>query len=82
MIRDLPKIVDARIPYLEPSFDAYVQSQAFFFAESLKNMEQIKSFISQAGQGLYPTNRLDSVDISNVLNEMRNLSIVSNAISP
>lgn len=81
ILNDLPKLCDSRFPYLEPSFEAFTCAQAAFFAQSLEQMEPVRS--TKSRKGIYP-NHLGGNDaaVEQILCQIRNLSIVSGTISP
>ena len=72
LIEDLPKFVDLRIPYLDPSFEALMRCQLKFVREAHGKMEELKRHVG--AQYKY-----DDAQIEGVLQQMRDLSIVGHS---
>ncbi|KAI8594776.1 hypothetical protein EDD21DRAFT_287302, partial [Dissophora ornata] len=41
---ELPKIIDSRVAYLDPSFDAVIKSQLSFSQDTHNTMERLRQF--------------------------------------
>jgi len=68
LIKELPQLVDLRVPYIEPSFEALVRNQLKFCDDSYNNLEGIKSYFPQENEKL-------ETKVEDVLQTMRDLSI-------
>lgn len=42
---ELPQIIDLRVPYLDPSFEALVKIQLRFCAEAYSRMAQVQQYV-------------------------------------
>lgn len=51
LIAEIPKLIDLRIPYLDPSFEALVKSQLKFNEEAYKKFDGIKKGFESSGVG-------------------------------
>jgi len=67
---ELPKIVDSRVAYLDPSFEAVVKSQLSFSQDAHNTLEDLKQFFPPETEGY----ELDEAAES-ILAQMRELSI-------
>jgi hypothetical protein len=78
LLEELPQLLDLRIPYLDPSFEAMVRMQARFAEEGYEKMGGVQRyFVDTEGGGIrdqYADGQLDA-QVENVLQEMRELSI-------
>ena len=71
-MNDIPQLVDLRVAYLNPSFEAIIKSQLAFNQAAYTKLESIQnSFPSDAQNGLEGR-------VENVLQQMRDLSICRN----
>jgi hypothetical protein len=72
---ELPRLVDLRVPYLDPSFEALVKLQYRFANESQSRLSQIQipSLTESLTDNSTPTSSTNELD--RVLQEMRELSI-------
>uniref|UniRef100_A0A060TBV2 ARAD1D34892p n=1 Tax=Blastobotrys adeninivorans TaxID=409370 RepID=A0A060TBV2_BLAAD len=73
---ELPQLIDLRVPYLDPSFEALVKIQLKFCTESYTRLAQIQQFLDASTRDEYANGQLDS-RVEDVLLSMRNLSITS-----
>ena len=75
---ELPQLIDLRIPYLDPSFEAMVRMQAKFAEEGYEKMGGVQRYFvdTEAGgiRDQYADGQLDA-QVEGVLQEMRELSI-------
>lgn len=71
IVNDLPKIVDLRVPYIDPSFEALIKSQLKFSQTSYEQLEGLKSY--------FPSNN-ETADqrVDDILQQMRELTICGN----
>ncbi|KAG2207297.1 hypothetical protein INT46_004393 [Mucor plumbeus] len=70
LINDLPKVVDLRVPYLDPVFEALVKSQLIFSQTGYEKLEGMRNYIP-------PENENDR-RVDDVLQQMRELTICGN----
>ncbi|KAE8214091.1 hypothetical protein CF319_g104 [Tilletia indica] len=74
LLEELPQLIDLRIPYLDPSFEAMVRMQARFAGEGYEKMGGVQRFFADGVREEYAEGQLD-VQVEGVLQEMRELSI-------
>ncbi|RCH95208.1 hypothetical protein CU098_006749 [Rhizopus stolonifer] len=70
LINDLPKVVDLRVPYLDPVFEALVKSQLVFSQTGYEKLEGMRNYVP-------PENGNDR-RVDDVLQQMRELTICGN----
>lgn len=68
LITELPQLVDLRVPYIEPSFEALVKNQLKFCEDSYNSLEAIRSYFPSENEKL-------ETKVEEVLQTMRDLSI-------
>ena len=71
---EIPQLIDLRVPYLDPSFEALVKIQLRFCAEAYSRMSQVQQYLDKGTREEYAEGRLDS-RVEQVLQEIRDLSI-------
>jgi amphiphysin len=71
---ELPQLLDLRVPYLDPSFEALVKIQLRFCAEAYSRMAQVQQFLDPDTREQYAQGQLDG-RVEQVLQEIRELSI-------
>lgn len=71
---ELPQLIDLRVPYLDPSFEALVKIQLRFCAEAYSRMAQVQQYLDKDTREEYASGNLDA-RVDEVLNEIRGLSI-------
>lgn len=71
---ELPQLIDLRVPYLDPSFEALVKIQLRFCAEAYSRMAQVQQFMEPDTRDEYATGQLDN-KVEQILQEIRDLSI-------
>ncbi|PBP15561.1 protein hob3 [Diplocarpon rosae] len=71
---ELPQVIDLRVPYLDPSFEALVKIQLRFCAEAYSRMAQVQQYLDADTREQYAQGQLDS-RVEEVLQEIRELSI-------
>ncbi|KAL8707061.1 MAG: hypothetical protein Q9220_007832 [cf. Caloplaca sp. 1 TL-2023] len=74
LFSELPQLIDLRVPYLDPSFEALVKIQLRFCAEAYSRMAQVQQFLDADTREQYAQGHLDS-KVEQVLGEIRELSI-------
>lgn len=75
---ELPKLIELRVPYLDPSFEALVKIQLRFCAEAYSRMAQVQQYLDADTREQYAQGQLDS-RVEQVLQEIRDLSIAGGA---
>ncbi|KAI8075191.1 hypothetical protein BC940DRAFT_287681 [Gongronella butleri] len=70
LINDLPKVVELRVPYLDPSFEALIKCQMQFAQTSYEQLEGIRH--------QFPPEDDNDRRIDDILQQMRGLSICGN----
>lgn len=70
LVNDLPKVIDLRVPYLDPTFEALVKSQLAFSQHGYEKFEGMRSYLP-------PSNGQEN-NVDNVLHQMRSLTICGN----
>jgi hypothetical protein len=76
---EIPQLIDLRVPYLDPSFEALVKIQLRFCAEAYSRMAQVQQYLDADTREKYAEGKLDD-QVESILDEIRNLSICSNSI--
>lgn len=71
---ELPQLIDLRVPYLDPSFEALVKIQLKFCAEAYSRMAQVQQYLDADTREQYAQGQLDE-RVEQVLQEIRELSI-------
>lgn len=71
---ELPQLLDLRVPYLDPSFEALVKIQLRFCAEAYSRMAQVQQYLDPETREQYAQGQLDG-RVEQVLQEIRELSI-------
>ncbi|KAK8054704.1 BAR domain-containing protein [Apiospora phragmitis] len=71
---ELPQLIDLRVPYLDPSFEALVKIQLRFCAEAYSRMAQVQQYLDADTRDQYAQGHLDG-RVEQVLQEIRELSI-------
>ena len=74
LFAELPQMIDLRVPYLDPSFEALVKIQLRFCAEAYSRMAQVQQYLDADTREQYAQGFLDS-RVEQVLGEIRDLSI-------
>ena len=74
LFTELPQLIDLRVPYLDPSFEALVKIQLRFCAEAYSRMAQVQQFLDADTREQYAQGHLDA-RVEEVLGEIRELSI-------
>ena len=71
---EIPQLIDLRVPYLDPSFEALVKIQLRFCAEAYSRMAQVQQWLDEGARELYAQGSLDE-EVERTLQEIRDLSI-------
>jgi len=71
IINDLPKVIELRVPYLDPSFEALVKSQLRFSQASYEQLEGLRHHFP-------PSSEEADHRVDDVLQQMRELTICGN----
>jgi len=74
LLEELPQLVDMRVPYLDPSFDAVVKLQMRLASEGYSHMAGVQEYLPKDTREEYSEGRMDE-RVEEVLQEVRNLSI-------
>ncbi|KMU73852.1 BAR adaptor protein Hob3 [Coccidioides immitis RMSCC 3703] len=74
LFNELPQLIDLRVPYLDPSFEALVKIQLRFCAEAYSRMAQVQQYLDADTREEYASGNLDN-KVEQVLQEIRDLSI-------
>lgn len=73
---DLPQLMNLRVSYLDPSFEAFVMTQLKYCTEAYSKLNNIQNHISTNSRHNYANGKLDE-KIDNVLSRMKQLNITS-----
>lgn len=73
---ELPRLIDFRVPYLDPSFEALVKIQLRFCAESYTRLAQVQEYIDASSREEYANGQLDA-KVEQALQGMKELTIAS-----
>lgn len=73
---DLPRLLDLRIPFLDPSFEAFVKIQLRFFSENFVHLNEFQRNLDARTREDYITGNLDE-KIDEALRQMKNLNIMN-----
>ena len=71
---EIPQLIDLRVPYLDPSFEALVKIQLRFCAEAYSRMAQVQQYLDADTREMYAQGALDE-RVEEVLTQIRDLSI-------
>jgi hypothetical protein len=74
LFTELPQLIDLRVPYLDPSFEALVKIQLRFCAEAYSRMAQVQQYLDADTRDQYARGDLDN-RVEQVLSEIRDLTI-------
>ena len=79
LLEELPQLVDFRVPYLDPSFDAVVKLQMRLASEGYSHMAAVQEYLPKSTRDEYSEGKMDE-RVEEVLQEVRNLSICGSTI--
>lgn len=74
LFTELPQLIELRVPYLDPTFEALVKIQLRFCAEAYSRMAQVQQYLDPDTREQYAQGQLDN-RVEQVLQEIRDLSI-------
>lgn len=74
LLEELPQLVNLRIPYLDPSFEAMIRMQAKFAEEGYERLGAVQRFFAEGVREEYADEKLDA-RVEGALQEMREMSI-------
>jgi len=74
LISELPQLLDLRVPYFDPSFEAMIRMQAKFAEEGYEKLSGVQRYFGDNVRDDYAAGQLDA-QVEGVLQEMRELSI-------
>ncbi|KAL1745387.1 hypothetical protein HDZ31DRAFT_63227 [Schizophyllum fasciatum] len=74
LIEELPVLLDQRIPFFDPSFEAMIRLQAKFAEEAYEKMSGVQRYFDDSVRDDYAAGQLDA-QVEGVLQEMRELTI-------
>lgn len=74
LYNEIPQLIDLRVPYLDPSFEALVKIQLRFCAEAYSRMAQVQQYLDADTREQYAQGQLDE-RVETVLQEIRDLNI-------
>ncbi|KAF7427989.1 hypothetical protein PC9H_007207 [Pleurotus ostreatus] len=74
LIEELPQLMDLRVPYFDPSFEAMIRMQAKFAEEGYEKLSGVQRYFEDSVRDDYAAGQLDA-QVEGVLQEMRELSI-------
>ncbi|KAH7913470.1 hypothetical protein BJ138DRAFT_1146051 [Hygrophoropsis aurantiaca] len=74
LIAELPQLLDLRVPYFDPSFEAMIRMQCKFAEEGYEKMSAVQRYFADSVRDDYAAGQLDA-QVEGVLQEMRELSI-------
>lgn len=74
LIAELPQLLDLRIPYFDPSFEAMIRMQVKFAEEGYEKLGGVQRYFSESVRDDYAAGQLDA-QVEGVLQEMKELSI-------
>lgn len=71
---EIPQLIELRVPYLDPTFEALVKIQLRFCSEAYSRMAQVQQYLDADTRDMYAQGQLDG-RVEQVLQEIRDLSI-------
>ncbi|KAF8497660.1 BAR-domain-containing protein [Gautieria morchelliformis] len=74
IVGDLPQLLDLRIPYFDPSFEAMIRMQIKFAEEGYEKLGGVQRYFPDGVREDYAAGQLDA-QVENALQEMKELSI-------
>ncbi|BFZ56613.1 BAR adaptor protein Hob3 [Savitreella phatthalungensis] len=76
LVEELPQLIDLRVPYFDPSFEALVKIQLRFCREGYERVAQVQQYFDPQVREDYAQGALDT-RVEEILAEMKELAIVS-----
>jgi hypothetical protein len=74
LVAELPQLLELRVPYFDPSFEAMIRMQCKFAEEGYEKMSGVQRYFADSVRDDYAAGQLDA-QVEGVLQEMRELSI-------
>jgi len=74
LINELPQLLDLRVPYFDPSFEAMIRMQCKFAEEGYEKLSGVQRYFPESVRDDYAAGQLDA-QVEGVLQEMKELSI-------
>ncbi|KAF9229951.1 hypothetical protein BU15DRAFT_91196 [Melanogaster broomeanus] len=74
LVTELPQLLDLRVPYFDPSFEAMIRLQCKFAEEGYEKMGAVQRYFPDNVRDDYAAGQLDA-QVEGVLQEMKELSI-------
>ncbi|KAH9929508.1 BAR-domain-containing protein [Epithele typhae] len=74
LISELPQLLDLRIPYFDPSFEAMIRMQCKFAEEGYEKLGGVQRYFADQVRDDYAAGQLDA-QVEGILQEMRELTI-------
>ncbi|KAL4078314.1 hypothetical protein V8B97DRAFT_1248204 [Scleroderma yunnanense] len=74
LIAELPQLLDLRVPYFDPSFEAMIRMQCKFAEEGYEKLSTVQRYFADNVRDDYAAGQLDA-QVEGVLQEMKELSI-------
>ena len=74
LVREIPILLEQRVPYFDPSFEAMIRMQCKFAEEGYEKLSGVQRYFEDSVREDYAAGQLDA-QVEGVLQEMRELSI-------
>jgi hypothetical protein len=74
IVREMPILLEQRVPYFDPSFEAMIRMQCKFAEEGYEKLSGVQRYFDDSVRDDYAAGQLDA-QVEGVLQEMRELSI-------
>lgn len=74
LVAEIPQLLDQRVPYFDPSFEAMIRMQCKFAEEGYEKLSSVQRYFDDSVRDDYAAGQLDA-QVEGVLQEMRELSI-------
>jgi amphiphysin len=74
LVREIPILLEQRVPYFDPSFEAMIRMQCKFAEEGYEKLSGVQRYFDENVRDDYAAGQLDA-QVEGVLQEMRELSI-------
>lgn len=74
LVREIPILLEQRVPYFDPSFEAMIRMQCKFAEEGYEKLSGVQRYFEDSVRDDYAAGQLDA-QVEGVLQEMRELSI-------
>ncbi|KAI0058804.1 BAR-domain-containing protein [Artomyces pyxidatus] len=74
LVKEIPILLEQRVPYFDPSFEAMIRMQCKFAEEGYEKLSGVQRYFEDSVRDDYAAGQLDA-QVEGVLQEMRELSI-------